>query len=47
MMGINKILEPVIFIFKINTNKISIHIDIEVHNTIFAPVGIVKIPTKY
>ena len=29
----NEILEPVIFIFKINTNIISIHIDVEYLNT--------------
>ena len=32
---LNKIIEPAIFIFKINTNIISIHIDIEYRNTFF------------
>ena len=31
---LNEILEQAIFIFKRYTNKISIHIDVEVHNTI-------------
>ena len=47
MLGLNEILEPAIFIFKIKTNKISIYIHIEFHNTIFGPVSRVKIPTKY
>ena len=31
---LNEIYEPTIFIFKSNTNKISIHIYVEFHNTI-------------
>ena len=46
MGGINAILEPVILIFKTNTNKISIHIDVEFHKTIPIPCG-VWTPTKY
>ena len=34
---INKILEQAIFIFKSNTNKISIHINVEIHNN-FDPI---------
>ena len=34
MKLLNEIFEPAIFIFKSNTNKISIHIDVEFHTTI-------------
>ena len=40
---LNEILEPVIFIFKINTNIISIHIDAEYHNTNLI-LSIIKMP---
>ena len=39
----NEILEPAIFIFKINTNIISIHTDVEYHNTNLI-LSIIKIP---
>ena len=44
---LNKIIEPTIFIFKINTNKIcNTHLRrISKHNII--PIGSVKIPTKH
>ena len=32
---LNEILESAIFIFKLNTNFMSIHINIKFHNTIF------------
>ena len=32
---LNEILKPSIFIFKCNTNIMSIHINVEFHNTIF------------
>ena len=38
---LNNIIEPAIFIFKINTNIISMHIDIEYRNTYFVPICIV------
>ena len=42
IMGVfNEIIERAIFIFKINTNIISIHIDIEYRNTYFVPICIV------
>ena len=40
---LNEILEPVIFIFKINTNIISIHIDVEYHKTNLI-LSTIKIP---
>ena len=30
---LNEIIEPAIFMFKINTNNVSIHIDVEFQNT--------------
>ena len=43
---LNEISEPVIFIFKIYTNKVSIHIDVEFHNKILI-LSIIKMPSKY
>ena len=41
---LNEIIEPEIFIFKINTNKISIHIDVEFHRHNLV-LSIIKVPS--
>ena len=38
-------LEPAIFIFKINTNKVSKHTDVEFNNTILI-LCIIKMPSE-
>ena len=42
---LNEILEPAIFIFKSNTNKASINIDVEFHNTNLI-LSIIKMPSN-